>query len=596
MSNITKLPNILVAQIAAGEVIESPAGVLKELLENSIDAGADKIEIFIKGAGFESLQVRDNGSGIHKDDLSLAVENFATSKIKNLDDLLHVSSLGFRGEALGSIRSVSRLTIESRYKESDGAYKITAEADMISKTEPSPLPEGTRVVVEDLFFNVPVRKEFASNERKIKTEFLDIITNYALAYPSISFEYSYEKTERVLFSKANSLSERIKDIFSEEFLSSLSPLYAEFEKGSVEGFVSNFGFYKSNGSFLRFFINNRSVKYNKLFGILKKAYGEMLPPGRFPIAFLFLNLNSLEVDVNVHPQKKEVRFKDENKILEFMFQSVGRAVEGKGPISMRRMYYPAKKTSSDKEETKKLELSIPLLLKEEKKETVQNNLQLESNLEKLKPKGASSNETFSEEQKSDNNLFLPPKAHARLFDTFLLCSSDEGIFLVDQHTAHERINYEKFINKLNQKQSVSQNLLHTVSLNLSPAEKALVKEYSALISSLGFELEDLGPAGFHLSQVPFYVKVNEEEKSFFAALGLIEEKGEVEAKELFDHMAKSLACRHSIKKGDTDSTENLRDLLEELAKCENPRRCPHGRPTMVSLSKEDIFGLFKRRV
>ncbi|MDH5720148.1 MAG: DNA mismatch repair endonuclease MutL [Spirochaetia bacterium] len=590
---IHKLPDTLIAQIAAGEVIENPSGVLKELLENSIDAGASEIEIFIKGAGFESIQVRDNGSGIPKEDLRLAVENFATSKIDALDDLFKISSFGFRGEALGSIRSVSKLTLESKYTKSDTAYKILGEADYISNIEPCALPKGTRILVEDLFFNAPVRREFSKNERKIKKSFIELLTNYAIAYPEVSFEYAYENDKKIFFYKKETLSARIEDIFSNDFYRDLTPVYNEFNAGSLEGFVSKLGSYKSSASHMYFFINKRAVKYSKLVGLFKRAYGEMLPPGRFPAAFLFLELRPDEVDVNVHPQKREVRFKNENEVLEFLFKSIRRSVESDGPIPMRNIYTPRRKTEATKtNEDKKIDISIPFLLREKDSQTENTSAEYLKKEHQLNGQSEFSETLFAE---TDKTIFLPQTAHSVLFDTFLLASSEKGVYLIDQHTAHERINYEKFIKKLNAKADVSQKLLTPVALHLSPAEKALLGEYQIFFEQLGFELEDLGPAGFQILQVPFYVKTGEEEKAFFLALKLIEEDGRASAIELFDHIAKSLACRQAIKKGDQESSANLKDLLEELSRCENPRRCPHGRPTMVYLSKEDIFTLFKRK-
>ena len=578
---IHRLPEVLVSQIAAGEVIENPSGVIKELVENAIDAESSSISIFVEDDGFKSIQVRDNGRGIELDDLSLAFESFATSKLNNLDDIYALSSLGFRGEALSSIRSVSRATIESLAKGEKAAWKVQAELDQIKRPEPVALHEGTRVIVEDLFFNAPIRREFHKKRKKLKKTIIDLVTDFAIAYPAVSFELHYDGVVLLSVKKAANLINRIEQLFGRDFQDNLIPVYAEeAENYSVEGYISNFSFYKSNASFIRMFVQNRLVYYPRLVGLFRHCYGELMPPGRFPVAYIFLKVPPDELDVNIHPQKREVRFVNENFVYEFLRRSIRHSIDGEGAIPLQNLYLKKRPVLQPSAEpvNEKIDFSLPLIESE--------------NYDK--------GETGKTEKRaitSPGRHLMPDIAHARLYRTFVLASSDEGIFLIDQHTAHERINYELFLKKLAARQEVSQKLLTPLGLSLSPGQKELTTQFHDALLSLGFEISDMGPAGLQLTAIPFYLKTNEEEKAFSSALRLLEnnEPGKVDSEILFDELAKSLACRNSVRKGDDESVENLSQLIANLKACKTPGRCPHGRPTMVFLGRDDVFSLFKRK-
>ncbi|RME92892.1 MAG: DNA mismatch repair endonuclease MutL [Candidatus Hydrogenedentota bacterium] len=571
MPKIHKLPSVLVAQIAAGEVIDSPTGALKELLDNAVDAKATEITVHLEGLGFRLIQVQDNGIGIAKEDLPLAVESFATSKIHKLEDLFQIESMGFRGEALGSIRSVSHLTIESKAKEEDAAFGIEANAQGIEGPYPVAYHDGTRVKVEDLFFNMPVRREFQKNPRKLKKDLLDLVSNFALAHPSIRYRLFLDGTEVFDYDQANSLTERVRQIYGKTFANHLIPVFFDSEY-QIQGFISSFDFYKSGGGFIKLFVNGRLVQYRPLVGLLRYVYGELMPPGRFPVAFLFLKIKPEEIDVNVHPQKKEIKFKNEQKVYEFIKQALRNAIDGEGPIPMRHVTKQKPDYLSHSAEEKGVANATDLLL----------------------PLSTHTNSEIKKPEVTYSHFLL--KAHARLFDTFVLASSEDGIYLIDQHTAHERINYEKFLRDLAQNRRVSQRLVHPISLHLSDGEKSLLQEADTLLEKLGFEVEDFGPAGYSLVSVPFYIERGQEEHAFLTALRIFEKGGKQALKEhtLFDELAKSLSCRHAIRKGEQVSAANMQELVQKLQECENPARCPHGRPTMIFLSRDEIFKMFKR--
>jgi len=581
---ILQLSELIIAQIAAGEVIESPVAVIKELVENSIDAGAKNIEVLLRDMGMTSLQVRDDGAGISLDDLPLALASFATSKISSSDDLFQIVSMGFRGEALSSIRSVAKVTIESRQAGADRSWKITGEGDLISKPEPCALPAGTRVLVENLFFNVPIRKKFLQSDAKIKQAIVELVTSYAVSYPEIGFKCAIEDDQVINLPPETGLSGRLDQVYQGSFMKSMNPVYYEDQSTyemKIQGYISGSGSYHSRAVFVKFFVNRRPVIYPPLLRLLKKAYGELLPPGKFPAAFLFVEIDPAAIDVNVHPQKKEIRFKDEALVSEAVYTSILRGVENKGSVDVSFKLRQAVKKSSlsgggdNVSYTPLLEFETPAYVSDVNK-----------NISYGEPTRAA--------QTGERSIVLPEVIHSRLFDTFILASSREGIFLIDQHTAHERIQYEKYLEKIRRGEVGKQTLLAPVVVELSPAEKNLLQDNYNRIGKLGFDLEDFGPAGIKINSAPTYLFKGQESEGIRVLLNILSGDDKINQEILFDHMAKSLSCRSAIKKGEQASLEDYSEIIEKLYRCQQPLRCPHGRPTVIHLSKNDILGLFNR--
>lgn len=577
--SIHKLTELIIAQIAAGEVIESPVAVVKELLENCIDAGARKIEVTLHDMGMESIQVRDDGKGISYADLPLALESFATSKIDSSDDLFHIVSMGFRGEALSSIRSISRVTIESKKYDSDRAWKIVGEGDYISKQESCALPSGTRVVVENLFYNVPIRKKFLENEVKIRQSMIELLVSYAVSYPEIAFVCNIDNEQVMNAPVAEKLITRLEQIYSENFMKSMVPCYFEAPGLKIHGFLSSSGFVHSRSIFIKLFVNRRPVVYPMLVKLLKKAYGELLPPGKFPAAFLYAEIDPVDIDVNVHPQKKEIRFKDETKVSDSLFNAILGGIEKKGSVDvsfkLRQASNKVQNNFRSEPYLQTLDFKIPLHVSESGQ------------------KMPDVTETSS--RKSDIENFVRPEViHTRLFDTFILASSREGVFLFDQHTAHERIQYEKYLQKIKNNEISEQVLLSPIVVELSPSEKSILEGNSDMIIKFGFDLEDFGPAGIKINSVPSYLVKGEETDAVRVLLNILSGDAKISQETMFDQMAKSLSCRTALKKGEQASLQDYSEIIEKLYKCEHPFRCPHGRPTVIHLSKNDILGLFNR--
>ncbi|GAB4441252.1 MAG: DNA mismatch repair endonuclease MutL [Turneriella sp.] len=569
---IQRLDDNLVAQIAAGEVIESPAAIVKELVENSLDAGATEIDILIAGDGFFEIQVRDNGHGIHPDDLPLAVESFATSKIRSLDELIAAESMGFRGEALGSIASVSRLRIESRWRHAEHAMAISV-SDGIKQLEPSPLDRGTRVVVRDLFYNIPVRRDYFSNAAKIRRQLSETITGLTAAHPGIAFRYTVNEEQPVHLPARAALIDRLRDIWGEKTGDDLLPLFYESNGMQLEGYISRFYFYRSHAGDMRFWVNQRQVQYKPLTMLLRHAYGELMPQGKFPFSVLFLRLAPRDVDANVHPQKREVRFRHELSVQQFLREAFTRTISAEGGVSASAM------------------VRLPQILPASRAMVAAAPVQKTENARLFESPGP--------QQAADERTLpaIPENLvyHSRLFNTFILASNDEGIFLIDQHTAHERINYERFLELLAAKKDITQRLVHPLPVPAALFERTRIRRAEEALTAMGFGLEDMGPAGHALRAVPGYINPGEEQAAMETALRIIENSDLSEAGELFDQLAKDLSCRHAIRKGETASMVDFRDLVERLRSCKNPMRCPHGRPTLVKIDERDVFAFFKRQ-
>ncbi len=604
---IQPLTKFTISQIAAGEVIEHPGSIVKELVENSIDSGAKFIEIFIKGGGFESIQVRDDGHGIFKDDLPLAIKSFATSKLNTIDDLCHINSYGFRGEALGAIASVSNILFESKASGSEIAYQLTKQVGEEPKVYPTSLPKGTRIIVSDLFYKLPVRKNFNNNHNKIKKEIIDIISNFSMIHPSIAYHFQYNDKTIINISPSTNLSERIRQLFSQNFLDSLIPVYVEEENKILEGYISGFQFYKSTSDYIRLFINERNIVYKNLLRILKRVYGELMPPKKIPIAILFLKIPPETIDVNVHPQKKEVRFQEENSIDSFFYRALRKSIESHNSLNFKYLTKRKKEhsPSSIKREDESHPFKTSLYISDNINDKHIYSVEANKREKQTNTSGQSTNSSFPKKDistitHSEATFFSELKLHEKLYELFVVGTSEEGIYLFDQHTIHERVNYEKFLSRLNKNQVIKQELLTPIPLKLSLAEQEIIKQNQSLLSEIGFEIQEIGPGEHGISSIPFYIAKDQEEEALQTCLKQIlsskdKKKININAEILFNELAASLACQASIKKGDPEPLSRIRELIEELKKCKAPMRCPHGRPTMVFLGKQDISTLFKRK-
>lgn len=622
MGRIRALSTDLINQIAAGEVIESPHSVLKELIENSLDAGATEIAVETKAGGLEKILVRDNGHGILREDLPLVVERHATSKIRDLQDLHSILSFGFRGEAVASIASVSKMRLESGTEGERFAYRILVENGKIQSETEIPPVTGTLIEIGDLFYNTPVRRKFLKSEmaedKKNKTR----VQVSALTRPDVGFRF-VQNDKEVYRMSPNDLKERIIALFGENLRDHLIPVTNERNGWKVEGYISDPDFYRSNRMGQFFFVNGRPIDIKNASFLLKKSYDELLPPGAHPWCFLYFSVSPDRVDVNVHPQKKEIRFLEEEFFTGFFLSSLNQVLRSSTPVSFlelkRRLSRPGSGLSSYSSSvssspsfsgsTRSLQTGTlrnddtggsgetgetggPLF-----QDILHRNIFPEAgkregfSLDQVGP-GIRLGDLTDEPRKHPE--FLPKRHFGTIFETFLLAEAEDGLYIIDQHTAHERIRYEEVVNRLKKGSFGIQPLLTPIRLDFSREEAQEIMERSDELESLGIRVEEFGEGSLIVREVPAYLEAGTEKEVILDYLENVLLLGKA-LSEPFEEMAKMVACRSSLRKGSQVSDTILAELLNRLSYTENPARCPHGRPTLVKLTRDDLEKMFHRK-
>jgi len=586
--SIKILSEEVASQIAAGEVVERPASVVKELLENAIDAGSKDISITIEGAGQSLVEVADDGVGISPDDLPLAMARHATSKLSTAEDLFKIKTLGFRGEALASIGSVSRLTITSRPRDAEMGLKLQVDGGQVGKSQPSGAPGGTVVRVEDLFFNVPARRKFLKTDRTERRQIDTLVTRYSLAYPNISFQLRQENRQSIRTSGNGDRREVLAGLYGVENAKQMIEVISKDDDLDITGFISPTTLTRSNRSGIIFFINGRPIQDAALSTSLIQAYHTMLMVGRFPMAVLFLVMPPGFVDVNVHPAKSEVRFRDRN----FVFRGVGRAV---------RMALLANTPVPSVDGIGKQIRWSPTWGRDLPRHRRENDPAWEMTAGDSSPDDPSASVGSQDVQGSGNIQQGLPRASIPLLRligqvaaAYLIAEGPDGLYLIDQHAAHERVLFERY---LAQKAASipSQTLLEPVTVELPPATARLLEDQISLLQGLGFHVEPFGPGTFIVRGVPtlllgmspaaaLRVLIEDFEEDETPLAGVIEEK-----------MIARICKRAAVKAGQVLSGEEQTALLSDLEACQSPRTCPHGRPTMIHLSVELLERQFGRR-
>jgi DNA mismatch repair protein MutL len=575
------------SQIAAGEVVERPASVVKELVENALDAGAHFIEIKILEAGKKSIEVADDGCGIPKEELSLAIERHATSKLNNASDLFQIRTLGFRGEALASIGSISRLILTSRSQESEVGGRLRVEAGKVKALDTVGVPIGTVVRVDDLFYNTPARRKFLKTETTERRHIDRLVTRYALAYPDVRFQL-YQDERQILKTSGNGeRREILVEMYGADAARQMLQVIYDDTQIGVQGFISPTSLTRSNRKEITFFVNGRPVQDAALIAALLKGYHTLLMVGRYPIAVLFVELSPDKVDVNVHPTKAEVRFEDPSRLFTSVQSAIRRALLAYNPVPelANQSYWTSLSGKRDEFD------------------------QIGSPWEKLR------NEPFTGHQPSnldtDNGNIqgsitsfsqrgLPVKgvpllrAIGQVANTYLVAEGPDGLYLIDQHAAHERVLFERFISQTN-KEIPSQSLLEPISIELSSDKSRLLSEQLPILTRLGFELEEFGPNTFILRAIP---EMLSKTNPASALQVLVEDFEEDETPLQAQQEARLIAriCkRAAVKAGQLLSQEEQHALLQDLEACQSPRTCPHGRPTMIHLSVDLLERQFGRK-
>ncbi len=639
------LTDEVASQIAAGEVVERPASVVKELAENALDAGATQVTIQVVDAGRRMIEISDNGCGITADEMALSVARHATSKLRSAEDLFHIQTLGFRGEALASIASVSRFTLISRSQSAEVGARLRVEAGKILQIEPTGVPEGTVVRVEDLFYNVPARLKFLKRDLTERQQIDALITRYALAYPKVRFHLFQDSRPVLQTSGRGDRREVLANLYGVEVARQMLEVTFEDDYMKVEGFISPVALTRSNRKEITFFVNGRWVQDAALAAALLQAYHTLLMVGRYPLATLFIEVEPEEVDVNVHPAKSEVRFRAPDKIFSGVQRAVRRALLAYSPIP------PVAGSTWQKQLPQRsgpeAGLDWDLAADSEIVQSGQDSGQTGWNTP-VPPAGTTAGTTagavdwgmgedegLSEEGLSDDGLsqvhppdrgagFEPempvgqpaggprpaaaqeglPASHLPLLRlvgqvgaAYLVAEGPDGLYLIDQHAAHERVLFERFMRQhAESDQGIpAQSLLEPVVVQLPPASARLLQTQLEVLAHLGFEIEPFGPNTFRVRAIPAILTGADAQAAVRVVVEDFEEdeaplQAEVEAK-----IIARVCKRVAVKAGHTLSPVEQAALLRDLEACRSPRTCPHGRPTMIHLPVDLLERQFGRR-
>src|SRR5579872_4031426 len=669
MGRIHVLSETVANQIAAGEVVERPASVVKEMLENSLDAGATRIKISVEAGGKKFIQIIDNGCGMVRDDAMLAFERHATSKIKNAEDLLSVATLGFRGEALPSIASVSRLRLETRAADDHAGTLIEINGGKIFKVEEAGLPAGTSITVRDLFFNTPARKKFLKAESTELSHIASLVTHYALAHPERHFELHSASNAMLVAPPVAGQSERVYQVFGKETLDQLIPVAARQalahvglpqpppwrrkevdEDGEpvvpadpgemrIHGFVSKPEIQKLNRNSIFVFVNGRLIRDRLVQHALTEAYRNIIPPTVYPVVLLFLELPAAEVDVNVHPSKTEVRFRQQSVMHDFVRDSVRAALMKARPVpqfvtEMRahatastsltpgamtpgaRDWEPASVVAAAADVPPEwpasydpaasapggFSLQPPALPPISQRFQFEGGIAVEANaaipvargLEAIPGNGCAPALDVGEEEPTLSSLStLKPLGQIR--NSFILAVNEDGLWIVDQHVAYERVLFERVLKQRAAKKVESQRLLMPIVLELSPAQQAVFTEISDELQHNGFEAEPFGARSVAIKIAPAGVETSQVEHLLHDVLDqFAREDQSLNLEKIRTRIAASIACHAAIKVNMPLEQNKMEWLLAELARTDHPMSCPHGRPVVLRYSVKEIQKAFKR--
>jgi len=579
MMPIRILPDHIASQIAAGEVIERPASVVKELVENALDAGADEITVEIRGAGKNLIAVVDNGAGIPGEELMLAVSRHATSKLARAEDLFHIETLGFRGEALASIGSVSRMVIESAAVAQETGARLTVEGGKIGKLTQTGMPQGTRIVVQDLFYNVPARLKFLKTDTTERRHIEALVTRYALAYPHVRWELVVDGQPSLQTSGNGDRREVLSSLYGVAVAKQM--LAVDFSEDSyhIHGFISPLALTRSNRREVTVFVNGRWVRDAAVSAAIIRAYHTLLMVGRYPIVVLFLEMPSEAVDVNVHPAKAEVRFREGDLVFTRVQRAVRRALLAYSPVPDLRpqQMWGQQGQAMPRTEDPAWQMAAEIRTDESPIEgSTSPRLQLHTG-----------------SMDADGLPLL--RLIGQVAATYLVAEGPDGLYLIDQHAAHERVLFEQLMAQQSRDKVPAQTLLSPVSVTLPPEKARLLSEHLPVLDKLGFEVEPFGPNTFMLRAVPALIIGGDPESALNVIVEDFEEDETPLAAEIEARLTARICKRMAVKGGQALSPEEQQSLLRNLEKCQSPRTCPHGRPTMIHLSADLLERQFGRR-
>ncbi|WP_027340256.1 DNA mismatch repair endonuclease MutL [Halonatronum saccharophilum] len=630
MGKVKLLSEEVANKIAAGEVIERPASVVKELVENSIDAGSDRIEIKVKDGGKSLIQIIDNGEGMDEEDARLAFERHATSKVERANDLFALRTLGFRGEALSSIAAISRLTLITKTKSSLSGSKIRIVGGEVEKEESCGAPVGTNISVKDLFFNTPVRYKYLKQTSTEIGHISDIINRLSLAYPNISFSLEHNGRKILETTGNGNLIDVIFNIYGKDLAKEMIEIDYSDDYMSVKGYVSKPKVTRSSRKHQSFFVNGRYVKSYLMSKAVDDAYHTLLTVNRYPIVTLSLKLNPILVDVNVHPTKLEAKFSRTDNVYDLVKIGVRKALGNSDLVPKLELKNQVKKKEKLVEqgelELKKKKLSSPKKAKEAKDYSKAKS-SYRGNYDNFKPKDSKEErrekieklfgvnktggkegikvskvedinvpkESIKEEQgeyKEDQELNLIPIG--QIHQSYIVAQGLDGMHIIDQHAAHERVMYEQLTKEFKGGKLRSQELLIPLTLDLTHQEVEVLKERGEELQKVGFSLEEFGGNSYLLRSVPVGLFNLNNEELIYKCIDSLLEGQEIDGYKLIEDILITISCKSAIKAGDKLSSQEMNKLIDDMEKY-GVTNCPHGRPVMMHLSKSQLEKEFKRK-
>ncbi len=633
---IQSLSKEVADKIAAGEVVDRPISIVKELLENAIDAGSDSIVVEIRNGGKSYIRITDNGCGIPKEEAELAFQRHATSKIQKESDLNHINTLGFRGEALSSICAVSRTELISKTPEEKSGIRLYIEGGTVTDKADTGCPDGTTIIVTDLFYNIPARLKFLKADHTESTLIIDLVSKIALAYPEIKIRLINNGS--ILFSTPGrgDIYTNILTIYSKEIGRKLIHLTEEADGIRLEAYISSPDQTKTNRRNQIFFVNGRYISSKVLDKAVSEAYAEKLFEGRYPIVFLFLFIDPSYLDVNIHPNKQEIRFEEESSVNQFVRNSMRNALLGEDAIpEVKQENLFREKEPRFEEQTKKEEqIDIKKLLETKRKEQVTFIPgRIDATVEdtgKVSVSNANKNLSFVNDKKEDNQKTKKDQAeealrleedtalysvhtlksveekngttafdlsnlrpNGSLFGTYITAFDEKYFYLIDQHAAHERIFYEMLLEQYQRAEKPAQILLTPYLIEIPYHLKNEDTHWLSCLQRMGFALEEFGQRSYRVSEIPMYMSLTESEHFLeYFCDNLTEDEELLDPKKWEAIVMKS--CKSAIKANDTLDIQEIAQLLQDLSKTKNPFSCPHGRPTFIKMSKYEIEKMFKR--
>lgn len=608
MREIYALSDQTISQIAAGEIIENPASIIKELVENAMDAGADRISIRLSDNLLDEIRIADNGMGMDKSQVPKAFARHATSKLRTISDLDMITSLGFRGEALASIANISQVECVTKTADSDFAYKFTVEKGVVSHGEPVGAPVGTTMIVRDIFYNTPVRKKFLNTTAKEIRRIVEVVELLALSHQGVSIHLSRNQKTLLHSQSSDNKINHIYSILGKDIARNLLPISFETESYQIEGFVSNNLLHRSSPDREFLFVNGRGVKSNDIAQAIRKIYRSLIPLNHYPVYVLYITIDPILIDVNIHPQKQTIRLSNENQLTTILERLVEEKIMPKREIpsvdnlkdGAERSEVPVpEKTIFELSRERKLERKVEkpkapaFVLPEEMPVAAESEKDYDK--EPLRRESA-----VKDEPKEKDEPHEPPfdvslyEFLAVVFKTYLLFENkrDHRVLVVDQHAAHERILYERYSKRILEHAVATQLLLAPITIHLSPEEMQAVEMHRADYERLGIFPEVFGEQDVLIREVPEHILIDDFKQFFLDSIHQLDDGVHVKEQNIYKIMR--LACRSAIKAGDAISETEAYALLGELNDADTPFTCPHGRPTMIHVEKRAFEKLFLR--